>query len=69
MEKNSMNSQPLFSVLIANYNNGKYLMEAIDSVNLFTFYRKIVFFFRNICFYFQKAVILQRFRNKIAGKE
>ena len=24
--------QPLFSVLIANYNNGKYLMEAIESV-------------------------------------
>ena len=27
-----MNAQPLFSVLIANYNNGKYLMEAIESV-------------------------------------
>lgn len=25
-------SNPLFSILIANYNNGKYLMEAIDSV-------------------------------------
>ena len=24
-----MNANPLFSVLIANYNNGKYLMEAI----------------------------------------
>lgn len=27
-----MTQQPLFSVLIANYNNGKYLQEAIDSV-------------------------------------
>ncbi len=27
-----MNSSPLFSVLIANYNNGKYLQEAIASV-------------------------------------
>ena len=27
-----MNANPLFSVLIANYNNGKYLMEAIKSV-------------------------------------
>ena len=27
-----MNTNPLFSVLIANYNNGKYLMEAINSV-------------------------------------
>ena len=27
-----MNDNPLFSVLIANYNNGKYLMDAIKSV-------------------------------------
>ena len=27
-----MNKQTLFSILIANYNNGKYLMEAIESV-------------------------------------
>ena len=27
-----MNTNPLFSVLIANYNNGKYLMDAINSV-------------------------------------
>ncbi|MBQ4478004.1 MAG: glycosyltransferase family 2 protein [Bacteroidales bacterium] len=27
-----MNANPLFSVLIANYNNGKYLMEVINSV-------------------------------------
>jgi glycosyltransferase involved in cell wall biosynthesis len=27
-----MNNKPLFSVLIANYNNGKYLQEAVDSV-------------------------------------
>lgn len=27
-----MNDEPLFSVLIAQYNNGKYLQEAIDSV-------------------------------------
>ena len=26
-------NQPLFSVLIANYNNGKYLMEAIESID------------------------------------
>lgn len=29
-----MNENPLFSVLIANYNNGNYLMEAIESVKL-----------------------------------
>lgn len=29
---NTTNDQPLFSVLIANYNNGQYLQEAIDSV-------------------------------------
>ena len=28
----SMDSTPLFSILIANYNNGRYLQEAIDSV-------------------------------------
>lgn len=27
-----MNSNPLFSVLIANYNNGQYLLEAVESV-------------------------------------
>ena len=27
-----MNEKPLFSILMANYNNGKYLQEAIDSV-------------------------------------
>lgn len=27
-----MDSKPLFSVLIANYNNGRYLMEAVESV-------------------------------------
>lgn len=32
-----MNEQPLFSVLIANYNNGKYLMEAIESVRMQTY--------------------------------
>lgn len=32
-----MTSQPLFSVLIANYNNGKYLMEAIESVRQQTY--------------------------------
>ena len=32
-----MNAQPLFSVLIANYNNGKYLMEAIESVRQQTY--------------------------------
>lgn len=32
-----MNKQPLFSVLIANYNNGKYLMEAIESVRQQTY--------------------------------
>ena len=26
-------NQPLFSVLIANYNNGKYLMEAIEDMD------------------------------------
>lgn len=30
-------SNPLFSILIANYNNGKYLMEAIDSVRWQTY--------------------------------
>ncbi len=32
-----MNSLPLFSVLIANYNNGKYLSEAIESVRKQTY--------------------------------
>lgn len=32
-----MTNQPLFSVLIANYNNGKYLMEAIVSVRQQTY--------------------------------
>lgn len=32
-----MTNQPLFSVLIANYNNGKYLMEAIESVRRQTY--------------------------------
>jgi glycosyltransferase involved in cell wall biosynthesis len=32
-----MTNQPLFSVLIANYNNGKYLMEAIESVRQQTY--------------------------------
>ena len=30
-------NQPLFSVLIANYNNGKYLMKAIESVRQQTY--------------------------------
>lgn len=29
---NSQMNEPLFSLLIANYNNGNYLQEAIDSV-------------------------------------
>ncbi len=32
-----LSNAPLFSVLIANYNNGKYLMEAIDSVRRQTY--------------------------------
>lgn len=34
---NYMTIQPLFSVLIANYNNGKYLMDAIESVRSQTY--------------------------------
>lgn len=34
---NPISPNPLFSVLIANYNNGKYLMEAIDSVRRQTY--------------------------------
>lgn len=34
---NTPMSSPLFSVLIANYNNGKYLMDAIDSVRQQTY--------------------------------
>ena len=34
---NNMTIQPLFSVLIANYNNGKYLMDAIESVRRQTY--------------------------------
>ena len=30
---NPISPNPLFSVLIANYNNGKYLMDAIDNVH------------------------------------
>ena len=33
----SMKKEPLISVLVANYNNGKYLMEAIESVRLQTY--------------------------------
>lgn len=32
-----MTNQPLFSILIANYNNGKYLMDAIESVRQQTY--------------------------------
>jgi glycosyltransferase involved in cell wall biosynthesis len=32
-----MSTEPLFSVLIANYNNGKYLMDAINSINSQTY--------------------------------
>lgn len=32
-----MTSKPLFSVLIANYNNGKYLMDAVESVRKQTY--------------------------------
>ena len=32
-----MTNEPLFSVLIANYNNGKYLMDAIESVRRQTY--------------------------------
>ena len=32
-----MTNQPLFSVLIANYNNGKYLMDAVESVRQQTY--------------------------------
>jgi glycosyltransferase involved in cell wall biosynthesis len=32
-----MTNQPLFSVLMANYNNGKYLMDAIESVRQQTY--------------------------------
>lgn len=32
-----MNINPLFSVLIANYNNGNYLLDAIDSVRVQTY--------------------------------
>lgn len=42
VEENIMNAQPLFSVLIANYNNGKYLMEAIESVRQQTYLKTIV---------------------------
>lgn len=34
---NSMPTHPLFSILIANYNNGKYLMDAINSVRQQTY--------------------------------
>ena len=30
-------NQPLFSVLIANYNNSKYLMDAVESVRQQTY--------------------------------
>jgi len=36
-EKNIISLQPLFSVLIANYNNGKYLMDAVESVRKQTY--------------------------------
>ena len=34
---NPISPNPLFSVLIANYNNGKYLMDAIESVRRQTY--------------------------------
>lgn len=33
MNQNMKTNQPLFSVLIANYDNGKYLMDTIESVH------------------------------------
>ena len=32
MEKKQVNTKPLFSVLIANYNNARYIEESIESV-------------------------------------
>lgn len=37
IKQNTMTQQLLFSVLIANYNNGKYLMDAIESVRQQTY--------------------------------
>ena len=37
MKNSKEEYHPLFSVLIANYNNGKYLMEAIESVRQQTY--------------------------------
>ena len=62
-----MTNQPLFSVLIANYNNGKYLMDAIESVRQQT-YTNWEIILVDDCSTDNSMQILRKYEEKFPGK-